>query len=154
LDESLVVLQLLLGLDPTDIVYVPSKQSGGYSYVYGPEKFKGCHKLRKRKTLPHEVQKYLSSPEWYATNYQDFLLYKAVNQSLDMTIENLGRNRFDRALEKYQTMMKQAKEECESEALFPCSVDGQPQLKRTNCYNRDWGCAYECLDRLFTTKSR
>lgn len=31
LDESLVVLQLLLGLDATDIVYVSSKQSGGYS---------------------------------------------------------------------------------------------------------------------------
>lgn len=99
--------------------------------------------------MPFEVKKYLSSPEWYASNYQDFLLYKAVNQSLDLTIEHLGKDRFERALREYQTMMKQAKQECETKALFPCSTDGQPQLNKTNCYIRDWGCAYDCLDRLF-----
>jgi hypothetical protein len=146
IQESLVVLQLLLGLKTTDILYLSSKLSGGFSFVFSPNP--GCHKLTKAPISP-AVDAYLSSSHWYAQNYQDYLLYKAANQSLDLTIDNLGRTRFNKALAVYQQMMHKAKD-CENEAIFPCSSDGVHQEEdETNCYQKDWGCGYPCLDRRF-----
>lgn len=61
-----------------------SKTSGNYAGVRGK-----CHKLKPKRVSP-AVKAYLESPEWFARNYGDYLLYKAANQSLDATIENLG----------------------------------------------------------------
>ena len=144
LDESLVVLQLLLGLDTSDILYVSAKRSGEYSFTDG--RFRGCHLVAKSYISP-AIGAYLSSPQWYAQNYEDFILYKAVNRSLDLTIESLGRRRFDTALAKYKKMMDDAKV-CENEAITPCTADGV-HVQETDCYLKDWGCGYPCLDRLF-----
>lgn len=146
MQESLVVLQLLLGLNTTDILYLSSKLSGDYSYNYQPHP--GCHKLTKA-TISPAVNAHLSSNLWYAQNYQDYVLYKAANRSLDLTIDTLGRTRFNKALTVYQQMMHDAKG-CDSEAIFPCSSDGVHQEKNeTNCYLSDWGCGFPCLDRRF-----
>jgi Galactose-3-O-sulfotransferase len=114
LSESLVVLQLLLHLKPTDILYLSAKKSGGYSYNTKPNP--GCHKLIKPHISP-AVHDYLSSSQWMAQNYEDYLLYKAANASLDRTIAALGRRRFDQALAEYQALMLRAKE-CEESAIF------------------------------------
>jgi len=142
--ESLVVLQLLLGLETTDILYLSAKTNGGVSRTWKPNP--GCHRIQK--TLMHpRVQNFLNSRTFFAQNYQDFILYKAANKSLDMTIEVLGRARFDAALSKYQKMMEEAKT-CEEEAIFPCDSEGRFH-NVTNCYQKDWGCGYPCLDRRF-----
>jgi hypothetical protein len=147
LDESLVVLQILLDLHPGDILYVrASKQSGQYSAVKNR-----CHRLVSIE--PSAVVKdFLDSPEWYARNYGDFLLYRAANRSLDATIDRLGRERFNKALEHFRKLLAFSQEQCQREAVFPCSSEGkyQPQLSKKNCYELDWGCGYPCLDRLLS----
>ncbi|KAI2495273.1 sulfotransferase family [Fragilaria crotonensis] len=149
LHESLVVLQLLLGLDTSDILYISAKRSGQYSYTTG--RYQGCHLIAKSYISP-AIAAYLSSPEWYAQNYEDFVLYKAANRSLDLTIESLGRERFEKALAKYKKMMEEAKI-CEGEAITPCTSDGV-YVKETDCYEKDWGCGYPCLDRRFAMQRR
>jgi Galactose-3-O-sulfotransferase len=151
LDESLVALQLLLNLDPTDLLYVSgSKESGGWTKMKGK-----CHKLIPKFVSPL-VRAFLESPEWLARNYGDFLLYHAANQSLDATIEHLGRHRFDEALKAYRLLLAQAQTTCQSKVMFPCSPEGKRQFKEgaQNCYNKDWGCGYPCLDQHFPSEQR
>lgn len=146
LHESLVVLQLLLDLDPSDILYVSgSKESGSWAAVH--EK---CHKLIP-KTISPVVKAFLESPKWLARNYGDYLLYHAANQSLDATIEKLGRIRFNEALKTYQSLLAVAQKTCQSEIAFPCSPEGQFQSEKSaqSCYAADWGCGYPCLDKHF-----
>jgi hypothetical protein len=150
LQESLVVLQLLLHLETSDILYLPSKISGQYSYIFNKPRA-GCYKLQKLPNISVSVNAFLSSPAFYAANYEDYLLYKAANKSLDLTIEWFGRDNFEKALSTYQLMMKEALE-CEKEAIFPCSPEGiHRNQTETNCYVNDWGCGYPCLDRKFGT---
>jgi Galactose-3-O-sulfotransferase len=143
MDESLVVLQLLLQLETSDILYLSAKQSGGYSYSAAP--FEGCHKIMPSKITP-ALNEFFSSPFWYAQNYEDYILYNAANRSLDLTIEKIGRNRFDAALSAYRKMMNEVKV-CANETIQPCSSNGTHN-KDTDCYYRDWGCGYPCMDRL------
>ncbi|KAL3934198.1 MAG: hypothetical protein SGBAC_010030 [Bacillariaceae sp.] len=145
-DESLVALQLLLGLETSDMLYLSSKAAGGsYSYRKG----KGCFFLRK----PHAsdgVADYLASDEWYAKQYGDYVLVEVVKQSLDLTIEYLGQSRFDQALKEFRAMKRDGEGECADKAKFPCSDDGVEQLEAAeeSCYSTDWGCGYACLDSL------
>ena len=147
LHESLVVFQLLLGLDTSDILYISAKQSGAYSASTTKRNpVPVCHVITKSFTTP-EIADHLSSPTWYARNYEDYLLYKAANRSLDLTIDSLGRQRFEEALAQYENMMKGAKV-CENETITPCTSEGV-YLSKTDCYAEDFGCGYPCLDRLF-----
>jgi hypothetical protein len=146
LDESLVALQLLLDLDPSDILYVfGSKESGSWTATK-----QKCHKLIP-KTISPAIKAYLESPVWLARNYGDYLLYHAANQSLDATIEKLGRARFNETLKIYRSLLAQAQKTCESEVVFPCSPEGQEQFNKSaqSCYAVDWGCGYPCLDQHF-----
>jgi Galactose-3-O-sulfotransferase len=142
LDESLVALKFLLKLETSDILYLSAKQSGGYSYSAAP--FEGCHKIIPS-YISSAVSDFLSSPLWYAQNYEDYVLYKAANKSLDMTIEKIGRSQFESALAEYRNMMNDVKV-CANETVEPCSSDGTYHEK-TDCFYRDWGCGYPCLDR-------
>ena len=145
-DESLVAMQLQLGLDVGDILYLTSKHAGDYWYQRGKRK---CVSLRPTFVSP-VVAKHLSSEEWYTKNYGDYLLYEAANQSLDLTIDHIGRSRFEDALRKFQELKNHADVTCASKAIFPCDVDGHAQTKkaRSSCYRKDWGCGYPCLDEL------
>lgn len=153
-DESIVVLQILLGMELEDIVYISSKQTGDY-IMYGsyPRKVK-CKKIEK-KMIPQDVDLYLHSKEWYVKNYGDHVLLEAVRQSLDLTIDMIGRDTFDLALKKFLRLKELANRQCASEAIFPCSRDGiaQADRSRTNCYFQDSGCGYLCFDRLFANNS-
>jgi hypothetical protein len=152
LHESLVAWQLLLGLDVTDILYLSSKKSGGYWYR-DHNAHKECVALQPTFVTPR-VAEYLSSDEWYAKNYGDYILSEAASQSLDLTIDELGKERFDKALKEYLAVKAHADEKCAHTAIFPCSEDGvrQPKLARTNCYKGDQGCGYPCLDELSSSR--
>jgi Galactose-3-O-sulfotransferase len=146
MDESIVVLQLLLGLNVGDVLSTSAKVGGAYDY-HGKEL--GCVPIQKTHMSP-VVREYLESDEWQALNYGDYLLYAAANRSLDLTIDRLGRDRFDNALQIYRAAMAVVSEECASETIFPCSREGIPQveLATSSCYNADEGCGYRCIDRL------
>ena len=150
-DESLVVLQLLLGLTTQDILYFSSKKAGSYYHIQGSVNV--CSYLEKP-ALSEIVTEHLASDEWYAKQYGDYLLMEAVNQSLDLTIDALGRGRFNQALQRFKTMNKQANEKCLGSVFFPCSENGtlQLELSQQSCYKDDLGCGYKCLDELFIDK--
>ena len=145
-DECLVVMQLLLGLEVGDILYLSAKQAG--DYYYHPRRNE-CIQLAKTKSFP-SIDRYLQSAEWDAMNYGDYVLYEAVNQSLDLTIEALGREQFNKALDAFVTLRGRAEERCAAEAVFPCSSIGEVQIDRSseNCYEKDEGCGFACLDAL------
>ena len=145
-DECLVAMQLLLGLDAGDILYLSSKHVG--DFYYSPQKNE-CIRLAKTESLPI-IDRYLESSEWFAMSYGDYVLYEAVDKSLDLTIDSLGRDLFEEALDAFLALKRQAEEQCAVAAIFPCSSLGEIQLEESSesCYDRDWGCGYPCLDAL------
>lgn len=153
LDESLVVIQLLLDLPVSDILSTSSKVGGGYFYVEENGKSR-CIPLQKSFRSP-AVHAYLESDEWYAKNYGDYLLFAAANQSLDKTIERLGKIRFAKALREYRESMKLVKEKCNADAFLPCYASGKTHSEVSNqhCYRGDEGCGYNCIDELEKQRS-
>lgn len=151
LDESLVALQLLLGLEAYDILHFATKVHDSYerkAIKYKKKTFQ-CVKLQQLNAT-REVGNFLESTEWFARNYGDYLLYTAANQSLDKTILDLGRSKFDAALAHYRSLQKEAHTVCSHQVFFPCSPNGtdQFQLSKPNCYVPEQGCGYPCFDDM------
>lgn len=146
MDESIVAMQLLLGLNVGDVLSSSSKVGGAFYYR---GKDMGCIPIQKTHRSP-AVQEYLQSDEWQAVNYGDYLLYATANRSLDLTIDRLGKARFSKALQVYRHAMQIVKEQCADETFFPCSKNGTIQIDRSNsnCYLADEGCGFACIDRL------
>lgn len=144
LDESLVILQILLNLQPSDVLYLQAAKQNG---AYDPQN--NCSSIPKR-TITPEIETFLSSDEWKENNKADYMLYKAVNASMDQTIDSIGRDTFQRALHRFQEARALANHYCQS--MSPCVAQGvyrPPGEVDAECYARDWGCGYKCLDRLF-----
>ena len=139
MDESLVVLQLLLGLEPSDILSLSFNVGGSYRYEHGK-----CKLLAKSYISPG-IQAYLESDEWYAKNYGDYLLWEAANRSLDMTIDALGRTtHFAAAMQEFQRLESKVNSICPQQVPFPCSANGTvlfhtdqpvPHAKIDECIN-------------------
>merc|ERR1712137_1262392 len=105
-----------------------AKVGGSFYYVEDDGNGKaGCIGIQKTKRSPG-VQAYFESDEWQAINYGDYLLYAAANQSLDLTIDRLGKNRFDEALRLYRHAQQTAQQVCAAETYFPCSFNGTIQV--------------------------
>ena len=155
MDESLVALQLLLGLRMGDILSTSSKVAGTFSMAHKNMAVHEAPCIEIQKSFISErVKEYVESDQWYAKNYGDYLLYAAANRSLDLTIEGLGRDRFEGALRKYRQAKVLVDERCESKALPPCSANGTNQyaLSEQDCYSFDEGCGYPCVDALLKDK--
>jgi hypothetical protein len=132
------------------VVVDSSKVAGGYVYATNDRK-DGMRCIAIKKTVRSPaVQEYLTSDRWYATNYGDYLLYSAVNRSLDLTIERLGKKRFEEALIVFRNAQKLVGEHCDETAVFPCSANGTEQLElsKQSCYHQDEGCGFPCIDKL------
>jgi hypothetical protein len=151
LEESLVVLQLLLGLPLGDILSMSSKVSGESYYFHQtrPKDPGTCVPIQKPFRTP-AIEAYVTSDEWYAANYADYVLYAAANTSLDMTIERLGKDRLDRSLQQFRHAQNLVAERCRDEIFPPCSPNGKVQTKKSerNCYQKDQGCGYRCIDKV------
>ena len=145
-DESLVALRLLLGLSASDIIYVRSKVGGSYDNAFDRH---SCIKTAPS-FVTESMKKYYSSQDFYSKHKSDFLLYSAVNRSLDLTIEKIGISRFQIALKEHKYLMSLVDKMCAPVAKFPCSIEGKHQAKlaKKNCYKYDYGCGYPCLDKL------
>jgi hypothetical protein len=97
--HTFVALQLLLGLNVGDVLSTSTKVGGAYDY-HGKDRC--CVSIQKAHSSP-VVQDYIeSNDEWQALSYSDYLLFAAANRSLDVTIDRLGRDRFDKALQMYR----------------------------------------------------
>jgi hypothetical protein len=150
-DESLVALQLLLGLETSDILYFATKTHIQYErrpVKSKPNTFYCQQALDPKLLMTPPVRNYFESTEWFAQNYGDYLLYQAANLSLDRTIISIGLDVFSRALKDLRSLLRQASETCHP--FFPCSSNGTEQYaaSQENCYNEDIGCGYPCLDEL------
>jgi len=145
LDESLVVMRLLLDLDPKDIIYLPSKQMGAYALgSYDGE----CSHIYKKFTTP-KVDEFLGSEEWEKDNELDYALVEVTKRSIFATIQTIGEETFQNALKEHKALLQQAKDTCINEFTYPCTEEGEriPNQK-TSCYWNDIGCGHECIDNL------
>ena len=143
MDESLVVLQLLLGLETYDILYLPAKLSGSYDYVPAQRR---CIPIQKA-VITHEMKEWLYSEDVEIFLAPDILVYRAANASLDRTIAELGQHRVDEALRKFRAAQRMVQEECASKTRYPCSQDGIHQPEN-DCLQQDVACGYQCLDQV------
>lgn len=149
MDESLVVLKMLWGLDTGDII-VSAAKAGEWSYNWNP---KGtCFKIP-RTVKTQGVLDYIQTDFRRANG--DFLLHAVANRSLDLTIDALGREEFDREFTKYKQLKTTTTALCQGNATFPCSKTGEWQEGfREDCYEYDVGCGYRCIDNLLDQYER
>lgn len=163
MEESIVVLQNFLNLDMGDMLVFSTNQGG--KYVYQPnikERKRAQGKNKTTSTSPHclplkksfltpKIQAYFLSREWRARNYGDYLLYAAVQASLNKTIERQWHNQtvFSNARQQYRKLHRDVTDACRNDTIFPCSDRGQDQshVSKSNCYQLDEGCGYPCIDR-------
>ena len=144
MDESLVALALLLGVDVGNVLVQPSKVSGAsFYYIHGK-----CRAMVSAQKFA-SVQKYIEGNGWRAINYGDYLLHAAASRSLDLTIASL-QPEFDKAMTRYRKLKSLAEAKCVNETVYPCSPQGIPQadLAKLSCYDKDAGCGHRCVDRV------
>lgn len=144
-DESLVALQLILGLQTSDILYLPAKSSGGYDDGHSGT----CNYIQPTVLSP-DMKHFLQSEPWLDDNKNNYLFYNAVNRTLDRTIAAIGFLKFNHALRNFMLAKKLVNEECTTDVVkFPCTKDGiKLREMDTDCYKEDWGCGYACIDGL------
>jgi len=151
MDELLVALQMLLGVDIGDMLALDSKVQGAYVYSGIT-----CFKSVKAQVSPL-VKEYISSNTWYAQNYGDYVLHAASNTSLDRTIEALGRERVEEGVKELRRLKSLANEKCASRAVYPCSKEGKRQLGKSSkscyMYSKDFGCGYQCIDEILQSNA-
>lgn len=103
MDESLVVLSMILDIPMKHVLYLNRRQSGSFDYDFLRNQ---CFFVEKPKAS-HELEQYLKSDEWYSKNAGDFLLYRAAHESLDRTIDSLGRSGFEEKLKLFKELKAQ-----------------------------------------------
>eukprot|EP00956_Cyclotella_meneghiniana_P038894 scaffold161736_cov98-Cyclotella_meneghiniana.AAC.1 len=164
-DESLVVLKLFLGLEYQDILYLSAKSSGGYDdgvYIKSNREkllwdFPGTGKGTCVYIVPSFVspgmKKWLESSTWKNHISDQNALYAAAYQSLDRTIEKLGKELVAEQLVEFKRRLKIAQEICTNQTLFLCSDAGvrTPNAK-SSCLAQDsggWGAGVDKIWQIF-----
>lgn len=143
MDESAVAIMMLLNLKIGDILYLSSKKHGGYDDGGGM----GC-KLIQPSFMTPTIQEFFNSHEWNELVKYDLMLYKAAYKSLDLTIESLGKEKFNENLKKFKEALKYAEEKCLESTIFPCDHGYFHQHNATDCLWNDSGCGTTCLDEV------
>ena len=150
MEESLVVLALLLGISIEDVLVLSSKRGGSSYLPVTTDNGTECIFLPSPPYSPLLQEYFTNNASWHAMNYGDYLLHRAANISLDRTIDVvIGRTRFEQAFETYQYFKRLADDQC-TEVEQPCSSRGiyQPNVASQFCYQSDYGCGYPCIDHL------
>jgi hypothetical protein len=145
MDESLVVLQMLLNLTTKEIVYTKARTGGSFSNGYAT---RPCIYILPSFTSPG-MKRFFASEEWQLQIAADVELYKAVHKSLDRTIEALGRQEFEEKLVTFQAALKLASTHCAGRVRTMCSSGGEViRPVNTTCYFWGEGCDHDCIDEL------
>ena len=134
-NESLVVLSFLLDLSLNDIVYINKRVSGGYDKFYNEDKSAFCVKTIKG-SLSKSKQDYFQSAEWKARIVGDNLLYQSALKSLDLTIEQIGREQFNERLETFEKLLEEVQSACNRPECDYCTSAGKLQKRAFNCGHR------------------
>lgn len=143
MDESLVVLKMLLHLDLDHILYMSAK-SAGFTSTGNPQE--PCTYLVPSFLTPG-MQEFFSSNFWRDYVAADNALYKAAWASLDRTIDRLGRDVFQQELADFRRMLQEAHAQCASSTVYKCNAQGDfVGDKNSTCVMWDIGCGNECLD--------
>lgn len=108
-----------------------------------------CYLIQKSVISP-SVKEYIESKEWKQFVFWDEILHKAANISLDLTIEKLGREVFQRQLDLFRRAQAALAETCSQQVVFPCNSAGERiPPERTDCIYGDNGCGFDCMDEFF-----
>jgi hypothetical protein len=144
MDETLVALKFILHVDLRDIVVLSSKRNGGLD---DGRHENTCFEIQPANVTPR-MKTYLE--EEFPVNNHDFFLYAVANRSLDLTIDAIGRDKFQHDLELFRTMSRYAEEQCLDKAIFPCVAAGKPPLPEAShsCYFGDIGCGHACVKEV------
>mmetsp|Transcript_9841 Transcript_9841/g.17978 ORF Transcript_9841/g.17978 Transcript_9841/m.17978 type:complete len:195 (+) Transcript_9841:3-587(+) len=145
MDESLVVLKLLLNLTMKEILYIAPARSQG-SYSNGPAATRPCVYIMPSFLSP-EMNDYLQSDDWKRRIVGDELLYMAAYKSLDRTIDALGRDRVQRILSQFKKAQAYVQAQCQGQIRSMCDENGNVVRNKT-CYIWGEGCDYQCLNSL------
>ena len=151
-------MKLLFDLETSDLIVLFEKSQheglglevGGYDDGSTHDKQTGklrCVPIRQARVTP-KVHEYLQTE--HAERNADYFLYETAVQSLDMTIEKLGRHRVHAVVEELRKLQYLAETMCRQMADFPCSESGKLQLEKAkrSCYVQDVGCGYQCVDHI------
>lgn len=144
-DESLAVMVLLWNLEPTDVIVLSAKQSGGYDDA---GETGVCNKIVRPPPSSRRLEDYWSNE--HAVDNADFLLWEVANRSLDRTIEKLGVARVAATVDEIRSLRQLAETWCTDQAHFPCNYRGETQfqLSSKSCYVQDAGCGHKCVDKV------
>ncbi|GKY91553.1 hypothetical protein MPSEU_000127200 [Mayamaea pseudoterrestris] len=153
MDESLVVLSLLLGVDVGDVVVADSKITGETYRMWKNKPIENSVCIPTKKSFKSDaVASFLESDQWRASNYGDYVLHAAAHKSLELTIEQIGREKFEATLTEYKRLKTIANDRCAHQIHLPCGPEGQLQLDKNkqSCYilAKDFGCAHGCIDAV------
>lgn len=143
MDESMVALMMLLDLPMGDILYLNAKGNGGYDDGVHHDT---CYYIHPSFVSPG-MSSFFKSPQWVEMTKWDNLLYQAANRSLDLTIDRLGRNVFNKILLEFRHLNQVAQDRCLPLNVFPCTSTGQHN-KNASCLWSDSGCGHKCLDQV------
>ena len=145
MDESLVVLQMLLNLTTKEILYTRARSGGTFSNGF---KQRPCFYILPTFKSPG-IQEFLASDEWQEHIAPDIEFFKAAHKSLDRTIDALGREEFNRRLDVFKKALKLAADYCVGKVRTMCSASGEViRPVNTPCYIWGEGCDHDCLDAL------
>jgi hypothetical protein len=145
MDESLVALQMLLGLTTKEIIYTHARSSGSFSNGWHG---RPCFYIMKAFLTPG-MKKFFASEEYKATVANDFLMYQAANKSLDRTLASLDPVEFEKNMAALQRGLQLAAKNCKGRIRTLCDDGGTPILpKNTTCYIWSEGCDHACVDEL------
>jgi hypothetical protein len=147
LDETAVVLMMLLRVPMADVLHLSSKASGGYDDGGFENR---CVAIAKS-NLSLNMKEFFASEEWQAYIAPERALYLAANTSLDRTIDSLGRSDFERLLQTFRWAKAVVESKCGPVVKFPCSSTGELRPgDETDCLSGDLGCGFDCLDQVAT----
>jgi len=147
MDESLVVLKMLLGLDFEDILYMSAKTNGSFTSGQVDGKT-GCIYITPS-FLTEGMKEFFASEYWRRYLEFDNLLYKGAVKSLDNTIDALGRKEFEQQLATFKKAQALAQEKCVDRTIYRCNSKGDfVGSINSTCYMWDIGCGFECLNEL------
>ena len=143
MDESVVTLMMLLNLPMGDILYLNAKGNGGYDDGVHHDT---CYYIQPSSVSPG-MTSFFESQHWLEITKWDRLLYEAASRSLDLTIDRLGRDTFNRNLRQFRQLNKAAQEICLPKNVFPCTSTGHRNTN-ASCLWGDSGCGHKCLDQV------
>ena len=149
MDESAVALSMVAGIPLADVLYLKAKGHGGFDDGGGRDEVV-CTYIWPSFVTPG-MEEYFQTDEFQDRVRWDHALYQAANRSLDLTIEKLGREEFERKLALYRAAQARVHDECLDETVFPCSAGGDyTPPDQTDCMWNDSACGMDCLDRVAT----